>query len=384
MTAMRIAFVSETWAPSVDGVVTRLRATLHELTRLGHQLLLIAPDGKGHREDVPGVEIVTVPSTSFSWLSGGRIFGRPWKRGVVETALRDFQPDLVHVLSPYILGIPGVAVARSMGVPLVTSFHQDLAASAQQAGLGVLARPIWWYVRRQHSYADRNLVTSSSIVDLVRSEGIDNVELWPFGADLDRFHPGRRSDRARQRLLGDSGSGSNEVIALYVGRLAPEKGLRRLYQLARTAGIRLVMVGDGPMRSELERDLAPHGVRFTGWLRGDDLADAYAGADVFTFPSTTETLGFVLIEAMASGLPVLAARSAPSTEILGTAGRMIDEPDWEEAGDLVKAIAGAGWADASAVARERASAWDWSAATRTLLDIYGSLPQISELDSLTA
>jgi glycosyltransferase involved in cell wall biosynthesis len=382
---MRIAFVSETWAPSVDGVVTRLRATLLELGRLGHQLLLVAPDGKGHREDIPGVEIVTVPSLGFRWLSGGRIFGLPWKRRIVEAALRDFQPDLVHILSPYILGRPGIAAARSLGIPLVTSFHQDLAASAQQAGLGLLARPIWWYVRRQHSFADRNLVTSRSIVDLVRGQQIGNVELWPFGADLERFDPARRSARARRRLLGETGSGSSEnVIALYVGRLAPEKGLRRLYPLARTPGVRLVMVGDGPMREELERDLAPHGVRFTGWLRGDDLADAYASADVFTFPSTTETLGFVLIEAMASGLPVLAARSAPSTEILGPDGRMIDDQDWPEAGRLVTAMAGTGWADASAAARNRALSWDWSAATRTLLDIYRSIPQLDRVDRLSA
>jgi glycosyltransferase involved in cell wall biosynthesis len=374
---MRIAIVSETWTPSVDGVVTRLRATVRELVRRGHQLLLIVPDGQGHHDHPPGVQVLEIPSVGFSWLSGGRIFGWPFFGRRVRQAIKDFRADLVHCLSPYILGRSGISAAKALDIGLVTSFHQDLAAVARHCGYGFLSRPVWAYLRHQHGRAERNLVTSRAMVELLHEQRIGSVELWPFGVDLERFDPQRRSAEVRRRILGVE-PGDDRVVALYVGRLAAEKGLHRLYPLARTPGVRLVMIGDGPMREELERDLAGHDVHFTGWIEGDDLADAYAGADVFTFPSSTETLGFVLIEAMASGLPVVAAASAPTREILGPVGTQLQPADWETAGDLVQHIGRDGRAAASAASRQRALTWDWGAATERLLDIYRSVLGVSQ------
>ncbi|WP_172836101.1 glycosyltransferase family 4 protein [Microlunatus soli] len=375
---MRIAFGSETWAPSVDGVVTRLRATVTELRRAGHEVLLIVPDGAGVREHPDGVRVVELPSVSSRFVSGGRIFGLPW-RGPVERALREFRPDLVHVLSPYILGRAVLAAAESLELPVVTSFHQDLATAARHAGLGLLSGPIWAYLRHQHGSSDRTLVTSQAMAELLPRHRIEPVELWPFGVDLERFHPRRRDEAVRRALLGDHDR--NDVVALYVGRLAPEKGLRRLYPLARARGVRLVLAGDGPMRNQLVEDLADTDTLFTGWLAGDELADLYASADVFTFPSNTETLGFVLIEALASGLPVLAADSAPTAEILGgsSGGAVVAEHDWGRAPQLIRSLLTPSRQTVSRAARRRSLNWDWTVATEALVDIYRAVLQVDRL-----
>ncbi|QDP98109.1 glycosyltransferase family 1 protein [Microlunatus elymi] len=368
---MRIAYVSETWAPSIDGVVSRLRATLAELTRRGIEVMLIVPDGHGVSEHPAGVEVVEIPSVGWQWVSGGRLFAIPLQ-GRVQRVLRHFAPDLVHALSPYILGRAGISAARALELPVVSSFHQDLAAVSREAGLGFMAGPIWAYFRHQHGLSDRNLVTSRAMIDLMHRQRIGSVELWPFGVDSVRFTPARRDPIARQRLFG----AGSDTIALYVGRLAPEKDLRRLHRLARTPGIRLVLVGDGPQRRELERELSNSGAHFTGWLTGDDLADAYAAADVLTFPSNTETLGFALIEALASGLPVLAAASEPTAEILGgcAGGMMLRPYEWNDAASRITDLIGEDRRPAAAAAaRARALAWDWASATDTLLGIYASL-----------
>lgn len=368
---MRIALVTETWVPSVDGVVTRLRVTMSELLRRGHQVMLIVPYGNGAQEHPPGVWTVEAPSLGWSFVSDGRRFGVPM-RGPVRRALEDFRPDVVHVLSPYILCRPAITAARKMAVPIVGSFHYHLPDAARLAGLGALSRPLWAYLRRQHRHADHTLATSQAMVEVMRGLQIGPVSMWPFGVDLERFDPARRTPRARRRLIGNR----ETIVALYAGRLAPEKRVQRLVPLAKDPRITLVVVGDGQLRSTLERELEGTGTVFTGWLSGDELADAYAAADVFTFPSDSETLGFVLIEAMASGLPIVAARNAPTAEILGDsgAGVMLDPGQWPDAASVVARFGqGPVRSEAARAARSRAQSWDWSAATDSLLDVYQSV-----------
>lgn len=371
VTRMRIALVTETWVPAVDGVVTRLRVTMAELVRRGHAVLLIAPYGNGVGEYPPGVQIVEAPSLGWSFVSDGRRFGVPM-RGPVRKALEEFRPDVVHVLSPYILCRPAITAARKLSIPVVGSFHYHLPAAARHAGLGVLSRPLWAYLRHQHGHADHTLATSNAMVEVMRELGVGPVSMWPFGVDLQRFTPARRTPQARRRLIGSR----ETTVALYVGRLAPEKRVERLVPLAKDPRVTLVVVGDGQLRPALEKELESTGTVFTGWLSGDELADAYAAADVFTFPSDSETLGFVLIEAMASGLPIVAARNAPTAEILGDsgAGVMIDPDQWRDAATVVAGLGhGAVREKAGAAARSRAQDWDWSAATDSLLATYCSV-----------
>ena len=218
----------------------------------------------------------------------------------------------MHVVNPVILGLAGVAYARSRHLPLVCSYHTHVVNYARFYHLG----PVTWFIeaeiRRAHRRADLNLVTADASAVVLRRWGAEPVRLWRGAADLTRFGPRHATRSMRERLTG--GHPDREIV-LYTGRLATEKGLPRLYHLA--GGTRhLALVGDGPARQELEEAAAGRQITFTGRLDGEVLAQAYASADVFCFPSITDTLGLVMLEAMASGLPVVAARTEGSQRLL--------------------------------------------------------------------
>lgn len=353
---MRIALVTETWLPSTDGVVTRLSATVRELVRAGHEVLVVAPNPAPGEEPgpAPGARVRGVPAVGFPGVYGGKRWGIPLPR--VGRYLREFEPDVVHVANPVLLGIAAVVSARRQGVPLVASYHTDVARYAAYYRLGALRPVIWWLLRRLHGEAGVNLATSAATCAELRERGIDRVRLWRRGVDLDLFRPEQR---------GQAPTGP--PTALYVGRLAAEKGLERLAPLAAPdSGVRLTLVGDGPARDELAEALP---ATYTGMLHGADLAAAYRGADVFVFPSTTDTLGLVVLEALASGLPVIAANTPASRELLGDtpAGRLFDAASPDVLPALVREVAAEGL---GAQARREAERWGWADATESLLAAY--------------
>lgn len=318
---LRIAYVTETWLPTINGVVTRLSATVRELHRSGHQVLVIAPspcDGA-----VEGVEVRSVPSVGVPFIYGGLPWGLPVPR--VRRFLDAFGPDLVHAVSPVVLGWSGVAYARRAGVPLVCSYHTHVARFARFYHLGFAERIAWGIVCRAHRLADLNLVTSQASASELTSRGISRVGLWQRGVDLARFRPRPPSREMRERL---DGGNHHRRLLLYVGRLAAEKNLERLLPLTRRDDLHLALVGDGPARRALAATFAGRNVTFAGPLLGDDLLAAYASADLFLFPSTTDTLGLVLLEALASGLPVVASCTPASAEVVGgAAGVELVDPD---------------------------------------------------------
>ena len=357
---MRIAIVTETWLPSTDGVVTRLTSTIRELRAAGHDVLVVAPGpvAAGYR----GAEVLGVPTVGFRWIYGGKRWGLPLPR--VGRHLREFEPDIVHVVNPVLLGIAAVVAARRAGFPLVASYHTNVARYAAYYRLGFLAPVIWWLLRRLHGSAAVNLATSSSTCDELRAQGIDRVRLWPRGVDLDLFAP-------RPVEVPDADRPS---VALYVGRLAAEKGLDLLSALAAPdQGVRLMLVGDGPARSELAERFPVPTVTFTGLLHGSALAEAYRSADVFVFPSTTETLGLVMVEALASGLPVLAVDSPASREILAScpAGRLFTAELADQLPELVHQVRqDNATGRLTTLARREAEKWGWPAATEALVSCY--------------
>lgn len=364
---MRIAFISEVWHPSVNGIVTRLDATIGELLAHGHQVLMIAPRMEGTDAAAPppdGLTVVRAPSFRIGFIYGGQPWGSPVAR--VTATLRDFAPDLVHLVSPFMLGIPGMLAARRLRLPLVASFHTDIAAYARSYHLRWSVPVIWGVLRWLHNAADLNLVTSHRSEALLAEHGIRGIARWRPGFDLALFR-GSGTDRSRDR---------KRPIALCVGRLAHEKRLDALVPLARSGRVRLELVGDGPDRDRLESEFAGTDAVFLGTLTGADLAAAYARADVFVFTSTTETLGLVIIEALASGLPVVAAESPASRELLGgrSVARLIpaDRPElYEPAVDELLASGTA--TERSAVARSLVADWSWADATRGLVDSYESV-----------
>ncbi|MQA03477.1 MAG: glycosyltransferase [Streptosporangiales bacterium] len=358
---MRIAFVTESWHPSTDGVVTRLSATVRELRRRGHEVLVVAP--RGRSSQFGGVEVREVPTVGVRFIYGGRRWGLPLPR--VGRYLREFRPDLVHVVNPVLLGMAGVWAARRAGIPLVASYHTDVSRYARFYHLGWLQPLIRWVVSTLHRQAVVNLATSRQRCDELRSFGASGVRLWRRGVDLELFHPARRTRSADT---------SSRIDALYVGRIGKEKDIHRLTSLVQPPGrVHLTLVGDGPDRERLSRAFASVPVSFTGTLHGTTLAEAYADADVFVFPSTTETLGLVLLEALASGLPVVAVDTPASREITGDcrACRLFPADQADQLPRLVdELLAAVPRRERTAAARAEAQRWSWQAATDDLLAHY--------------
>ncbi|WP_299036245.1 glycosyltransferase [uncultured Pseudokineococcus sp.] len=334
---MRVALVSEVWTPEVDGLVTRLESTVAELRRAGHDVLVVAPTTG---TDVPGVVERRTRGVRIPFLYGGRRWGVPDAR--VARAVRDFAPDVVHVVNPVLMGV-AAALRLAPRHPLVVSYHTDVATYAGHYHLGAGEGFVHASMRATYRRADVRLATSAVGRGHLAEIGIDDVDLWGRGVDTAAFRPGRDGSRLRPRL----GPDPDLPVALHVGRIASEKGCDRLVPLASTdPPVQLALVGEGPDRDRLARVLAGRRATFTGVLRGDDLADAYAAADVLVFASETDTLGLVLLEAMASGLPVVALDTSTARQTL----------EGYEAAHLVPAGAGEdGWNLAVRAAAEAAA-----------------------------
>jgi phosphatidylinositol alpha 1,6-mannosyltransferase len=215
------------------------------------------------------------------------------------SVLKGFDPDIVHLASPALLGWGGMHAARYLGVPTVAIFQTDVAGFAQSYGIGFTARAAWAWTRMVHSRVDRTLAPSMAAMETLVAHRIPRVHKWARGVDIAGFAPSARDERLRARWSPDG-----KPIVGFVGRLAPEKHVERLAALARRDDLQLVIVGGGVDRAKLE-SLLPEAV-FTGALYGTELAAAYASMDVFVHPGEHETFCQAVQEAMASGLPVIA------------------------------------------------------------------------------
>ena len=315
---MRVAIVSEVFLPAVDGVVTRLCRTLEQFAVAGDDVVLLAPGSETGPGSYAGVPVIAIPELSLPIYPDGD--GYPPKRIALPgprlaRTLNSVKPDLIHAINPVLLAAGGVAYAHQRKLPLVASYHAHLATYARHYRIGWLAGAGRRYIRMLHNAADVNLATSTATLEVLEREGIERLGLWPYGIETDTFSPEKRSGEWRARLLGPEGDPATAVL-LYVGRLAREKTVERLLEAAQRTDVTLAIVGDGPLRSELERLFAGTGTTFHGFLRTEELSQAYASADVFVMPSDTETLGFVTLEAQASGLPVIAADSPAARELI--------------------------------------------------------------------
>jgi glycosyltransferase involved in cell wall biosynthesis len=364
---VRIAIVTETWTPSTDGVVTRLTATVAELGRLGHRVLVIAPgaaDNPSRHDCFPGALVYRAPTFHLGFVYGGHPWGLPAPR--LARWLREFQPDVVHVVNPISLGVAGTIAARRAGLPIVASYHTDVARYAGYYHLGWARPAVWALLRWLHNQANLNLATAAHTCAELRAHRIDRVHLWQPGVDLAQFHPLRASTPPSPQGVVRT--------ALYVGRLAQEKGLERLLPLARRGrDFRLVCVGDGPDRQRLVDMFSGTTATFPGVLHGPALADAYRAADVFVFPSTSDTLGLATLEALASGLPVVAADAPSSREALSgcPAARLFCPHRPDDLPNVVESLLSSESADRLAFfARRHVERWGWPAATEQLLGFY--------------
>jgi glycosyltransferase involved in cell wall biosynthesis len=367
---MRIAIVTEVFLPKIDGVVHRLLNLLEQLVRAGDEVLLVCPDGEGCQE-CP-VRVVAVPSFAFRLYPEYRI-GLPDKD--IVGVLRDFAPEVVHYVNPFAFGFRcyDVLERADLGVPSVFSFHTLYAEFVKQYKLlRPLSRLLWWLTSEYHSRADVNVTVSGPMQEELARRGIPGVKLWPPAVDASLFHPAARSDEMRAML---SGGRPDRKLLITVSRLAPEKNIAFLAGVLREVpDACLAVVGDGPHRAELERRFAGLSANFVGYLKGESLAAAYASADAFVYASETETMGNVVLEAMACGCPAVAPRAGgiPALVEHGKTGLLYEPRCLEEAIRHTRRVLtdDAFRAGLVAAARARAEAWDWANAAEHVRQIY--------------
>jgi phosphatidylinositol alpha 1,6-mannosyltransferase len=305
---MRVALVCETFLPDVNGVTTTLCRLLEHLQGAGHEALLFAPQGAP--QQYAGAEVAPLGGVPLPIYPELKL--TPPQLGFTAR-LRAFRPDLVHLVGPVVAGAVIPYVARNLRLPLVGSYHTDFGAYSRHYGFGYLQGGVNAWLRWIHNRCQITLCPSSYTLRALRQFGFRRLRIWGRGVDTERFHPRKRSLAWRTQV----GVGDDETLLLYVGRLAAEKRVELLPEALRgLPRTRLVFVGDGPLRAELERRCAGLPVSFTGFLKGQDLATAYASADAFVFPSDTDTFGQVIQEAMASGLPVVGARSGGTLDLV--------------------------------------------------------------------
>jgi phosphatidylinositol alpha 1,6-mannosyltransferase len=315
---LRVALVTESFLPQVNGVTNSVRHVVDHLVANGHDALVIAPGpGPGEYRGVPVVRTRSVATPRYKSFP----VGLPDQ--AVEKALAAFRPDVVHLASPIALGAVGLRAARRLGIPTVAVYQTDIPGFLRQYGLPGEAYVARW-VARVHRRSDRTLVPSAAADAQLRALGVPNIRRWGRGVNLDLFDPSNRDDAMHE---GWAGTTHPDVVVGYVGRLAAEKQVRRLRDLADLPGVRLVVVGDGPDREVLQRDLP--GAVFTGMLSGAALARAYASLDVFVHTGANETFCQTIQEAQASGVPVVAPAAGGPLDLVehGRTGLLFDPAD---------------------------------------------------------
>jgi glycosyltransferase involved in cell wall biosynthesis len=337
--SMRIAVVTETYPPEVNGVAMSLARVVEGLHARNHAIQLVRPrqlasdgaagaerEGEGAEAGFDEVLLRGLPIPRYPHLK----MGLPSKKQLLQLwTLR--RPDVVHIASEGPLGWSALQAATQLKLPVCSDFRTNFHTYSKHYGMGWLNRPILGYLRKFHNRTQHTMVPTEDLRQQLQRHGFHNVSVLARGVDTTLFHPARRSDALRASW----GAGADDTVLLCVGRLAAEKNLGALlaaFDAARIADprTRLVLVGDGPQRKELQRR-CPDAV-FAGVRAGEDLAAHYASSDVFVFPSLTETFGNVTPEAMASGLAVLAFDYAAAAQLIrhgdnGLLARFADSGD---------------------------------------------------------
>lgn len=315
---MRIALVTESFLPDVNGVAHSVVRAAEHLARRGHVPLVIAPQpSSGVRGTIgelpfPVVRIPSLPMPGYPQIR----LGLPTP--ALTAALRGHGTEVVHLASPFVLGAWGAAAARALSLPTVAVYQTDVAAYARAYKVAMTEHAAWRWIRTLHNAAARTLAPSTESVAALESHGVRRVHLWRRGVDDVRFHPRHRSAGLR-RALAPNG----EVLVGFVGRLAVEKQVDLLAQTSRLPGVRVVVVGDGPAARSLRQAL-PDAV-FLGARHGAQLARIYASLDIFAHTGPYETFGQAVQEAMASALPVVAPAAGGPLDLVsdGITGHLV-------------------------------------------------------------
>ncbi len=322
---MRITLVTETYFPQVNGVSRTLGQLVRHMTEAGDTVQLIHPDyGEAPKNShdllvwskaIPFYKEVVMPIPPF---------------GHVHQAIKDFSPDLVHIATEATMGLSALRYVRKRQIPVVSSFHTNFDQYTRSYKVGFLNSSVWRYLRWFHNRTLETYVPSLATIAELEARGFERLVLWQRGVHADVFRPDRPG---RESLRAQYGFKPEDVVIGHISRLAPEKNVgllgEALKQVAsQRPNVKILFVGDGPSRASLERSLGKVAV-FAGYRSGDDLADHYSACDLFAFSSLTETFGNVVLEAMASGLPVVAVRAGGvgDTVQAGRTGLLVEPTD---------------------------------------------------------
>ncbi|WP_432171322.1 glycosyltransferase family 4 protein [Streptomyces sp. 1222.5] len=362
---MRVVIVTESFPPDVNGVAHCAFQTARHLVDRGHLPLVVAPataPGSPPDTDAP-CPVVRVPSLPLPGYPQVRV-ALPSRR--LAAALTEHRADVVHLASPFVLGVRGMAAAARLGIPAVAVYQTDLAGYARTY-MGAGEAAAWRRIRSVHSAADLTLAPSSAALDDLEAHGVSRVRLWPRGVDTVRFRPEHRNESLRRELAPNG-----ELIVGYVGRLAPEKHVELLAGVAAMTGVRLVVVGDGPSQAQLTEALP--GAVFLGRRTGGELARIFASLDLFVHTGPFETFCQTVQEAMASGVPVVAPAAGGPLDLVahGRTGLLVPPRDAAAVHDAVRELAAdpARRAAYGAAARTMVEGRTWAAVGDRLIAHY--------------
>jgi phosphatidylinositol alpha 1,6-mannosyltransferase len=325
--SLRVAVVTESFLPQVNGVTNSVLRVLETLAAKGHDALVIAPDSAEAPTTYAGFRVKRVPSLAVKGLLP---VGFPQR--FMEPLIEGFNPDVIHLASPFFLGKYATRIAQRLNIPTLSIYQTDVAGFARHYGLSIAHSQLTNWVANIHKQTDRTLAPSTWSCEQLKSSGVDNVSLWQRGVDSVKFNPAKRSPELRESFTAQS---QNKIIVGYVGRLANEKRIEDLAPLHDRDDVQLVIVGDGPARQKLERAL-PRAL-FVGYQSGEDLAAHYASFDIFVHTGKHETFCQSIQESLASGVPVIAPHSGGPLDLVqhGRTGFLLDTSN---ASDLIAAF----------------------------------------------
>jgi len=315
----QVAILTESFLPKVDGVVKTTYFTVRYLQATGREVLVFAPDIAV--EQIGASQVIPVPSIGLPQAPETRL---ALPNPLVARHIKDFNPDLIHLFSPAAMGVNGMAVGRHLNLPVIANYQTDLPGYTEHYGFPMLSGPVNRWLRYIHNGCHLTLAPTRTIIRQLRAVGYRRVRHWGRGVNTERFSPRHARPAIRRRLL--NGRDPAALLCIFVGRLANEKRIDLLRDVAQTPGVALTIIGDGALREELEAKFADTDAYFTGYLIGDELAQAYASADVFVFPGEYETFGQVIQEAMASGLPAVVVNAGGAPEVIedGVSGIVVE------------------------------------------------------------
>ncbi|EOP49746.1 glycosyltransferase [Bacillus cereus VDM053] len=309
---MRVAIFTDTFTPQVNGVAKTLERLTKYFQKENIAYSVFAPQHTAEDNFVANVNKMRSIPLTILYPECRLAFPTPR----IKRELLAFKPDIIHIATPFNMGLCGLYYAKKLNIPVVGSYHTDFDAYLRYYKIEFLSNMLWNYLKWFHSHMQKNFVPSPETLHQLKKKGFQQLYIWGRGVDCTLFHPTYNKDLFRKKY-----NITAKYILSYVGRLAPEKDIDTLQTLIQTTNkerddIHWLIAGDGPLAKDLHENVPKTNITFTGYLQDANLAEAYASSDLMVFPSATETFGNVVLESLACGTPVIGANSGGVKNII--------------------------------------------------------------------